>query len=184
MMSKLIDHFVKQVVVPYLEPRMRTGSIKAAKAYIQAVRLARTLVLRGFLIGALSAILITGMLMLVFGILALLPLQPIVMPIVAIVLGALFASTTGLAFYVFFKEKNWLEVSKAYEVMEAVTAPWENEVVPPNPLAVLRGEGPRGGLFETTARNSEMTPTTIAAPVSPEQTRDRVSPSQSAMSPA
>lgn len=150
-MNKLFNHFFDRVIVPYLEPRMRTGSIKAAKAYLEGVRFARLLVMRGFMIGSLSAILITGVLMLVFGILALLPLMPQVIPIVAIVLGTLFAGTTGFGFYVFFKEKNWLAATKAYEVMDAVTAPWESEVTPPNPLAVLRGEGPKGNLFEQTA---------------------------------
>lgn len=155
MIKKLLEHFINQVVVPYLEPRLRTGSIKAAKAYIEAVRLTRTLVLRGFVIGSLSAILITGVLMLIFGVLALLPLMPQVIPIVAIVLGTLFAGSTGIGFYIFFREKNWLTVSKAYEVMEAATAPWESEIKPPNPLAVFRGEGPHGHLFEDLAKSQK-----------------------------
>lgn len=155
MMSKFFAHFINQVLVPYLEPRMRTGSIKAAKAYLEAVRLARSLVLRGFILGSLSSILIAGLLMLVFGVLALLPLYPQVVPIVAIVLGALFAGTTGIGFSIFFREKNWMKVTKAYDVMEAVTAPWENEVVPPNPFAVFKGEGPHGNLFDDTNSNKK-----------------------------
>lgn len=146
-MNKLFNQFFERVIVPYLEPRMRTGSIKAAKAYLEAVRVARKLVIGGFVIGSLSAVLIIGVLMLLFGILALLPLMPQVIPIVAIVIGTLFAGSTGIGFYIFFREKNWLAATKAYEVMDAVTAPWENEVTPPNPLAVLRGEGPHGDLF-------------------------------------
>lgn len=134
-MTKLFDHFISRILVPYLEPRLRTGSIKAAKAYLEAVRLARSLVLRGFVIGSFSAILITGVLMLIFGVLALLPLQPQVLPIVAIVLGSLFAGTTGIGFFIFFREKNWLKVSKAYDVMDVVTTPWERELLPPNPFA-------------------------------------------------
>jgi hypothetical protein len=164
-MNRLFDHFFNQVIIPYLEPRVRTGSIKAAKAYLQAVKVARKLVIGGFVIGTLSTFLIVGVLMALFGVLALLPLQPQVVPIVAIVLGALFSLSTGIGFYVFFREKTWLKITKSYDVMEAVTAPWESEVMPPNPMAVLRGEGPHGVLFdeeESSKRHTDISSAVIA----------------------
>ena len=81
----------------------------------------------------LSAVFVSGIILLVLGLIALIPLAAANFQIVLLSVGALLTILSGTAVFLGFSEKRWLELSKSYEMMDAVLGPWEG-LTPPNPF--------------------------------------------------
>ncbi|MES2855336.1 MAG: hypothetical protein V4692_05715, partial [Bdellovibrionota bacterium] len=166
MKSRLIQIILRSMIAPAVEPTLRSGSIKAVKAYIQAVKVARLALMGLFGIGAFAAVLVTGVCLLIFGAVGLLPIDPQMVALIILIVGAVMTLVSGIALYMMLSQKRWLAASRAYEMMEAVMAPWPDSI-PPNPADVFRGNGPK--LFEREKheiRQSSPVPPVANVPVS------------------
>lgn len=139
-MSGIFDQIFKDVVEPYLAPRIRKGSINAVKGYLTSVDVARKIAISAFGIGAVAGVMVTGVVLMLIAIVGLLPLDPHAVLIGILVAGALMTTASAVIAYRGFNEKRWLKMSKSYELMEAALGEWDNSLVPPNPRDVMKGE--------------------------------------------
>lgn len=144
-MKSILNQIFDDVVEPYLAPRIKRGSIKAVKGYVSAVKVAREIALAAFGLGAVAGILVTGLILVVVGIIGLLPITTQAMLISLIVIGLAMLAVSGFLVYDGAKEKNWLEWTKANSLIAAVTSDWENSLIPPDPRAVMAGRTPDRG---------------------------------------
>lgn len=144
-MNSLLKMIMGSLIEPWVEPRVRAGSIKAVKAYLQAIKIARYAVMGLFGLGAFAAILVTGILLLIMGVVGLLPVDPRAVAWTATIIGAILTIAALVGAFILFSQRRWLQMSKSYELMDAVLSPWPS-VIPPNPADVLKGEGPKGAL--------------------------------------
>lgn len=127
----VIQHVVKQ--------KVREGSIKAVKAYISAVKGARLALMGLTALGVTASILVSGIVLMIIGLVGLFTLNANSFAITMLVIGAVLTLLVAIGFALMFSQKRWLELSKSYELMDAVLAPWPG-VLPPNPLNVVKGE--------------------------------------------
>lgn len=138
MMIRLLNMAFGAVLGQLLKQRIRSGSIQAVKGYIQLVKAMRTLVIGLVVAGGAAGVLIGGILLTVVGLVGLLPVDPNTVAIIVASIGGVLTLVAGIGFYTFFNEKRWLEMSKAYDLMDAALAPWDG-VLPPNPMDVVKG---------------------------------------------
>lgn len=142
----MINAFVEMTadifVGRFLKNKVRRGSIRAVKGYIQGVRFLRLGIMGLFGLGAFASVLVAGIILVVLGIVGLLPISSLAMAITVLVIGVVLACGSGLGSYFLFSQKRWLEASRSYELIDAALAPWPG-MMPPNPLDILKGEGPR-----------------------------------------
>ena len=136
MFNRILTMALSAVLGQVIEQRVRKGSIVAVKNYIQLVRVARmaTLGLVGLSIAA--SVLVAGILLVVVGIVGLLPIEPNTVAIILLSVGAVLTLIAAIGFGFAFNEKRWLEISKAYELMDVALGPWDG-MLPPNPLEIL-----------------------------------------------
>lgn len=145
MVSRIFNLAFGAVVGQFLKHRIRRGSIQAVKAYIQAVSYARLALLGLVGLIAATALMVTGLLLAILGLLELLPISEGAVAVTTLVLGLVLAIGIGAAFLWAFSQRRWLAWSKSYEMMDAVLSPW-NGVLPPNPVDAFKGRAPQGGL--------------------------------------
>ncbi len=129
-----------QFLTIFLQKKIRRGVLKAAHAYIEAVRIARLAVLGIFGIGVFAALLVSGFFTAVFGVLALMPLEARTVAKIAVGAGLVLSIGSGVALIIIFSQKRWLKASRAYEVMEAATSPWLGSL-PPKPREIFNSGG-------------------------------------------
>ncbi len=141
MLERFMNTAFGALIGQMVKERIRRGSIQAVKGYIQGVNVARYALMGLFGIGAVSAILVTGLLLVIIGIVGLLPIEATSMAITLLVIGLVLALVSGIGLIIAFNQKRWLEMSKSYELMDAVLAPWPG-VLPPNPMEVVKGHKP------------------------------------------
>ena len=137
MFNRIMSMALSAVLGQVIEQRVRKGSIVAVKNYIQLVRIARMATLGLVGLSVAAAILVAGILLVVVGIVGLLPIEPNTVAIILLSIGGLLTLVAAAGFGFAFSEKRWLEVSKAYELMDVALGPWDG-MLPPNPLEVLR----------------------------------------------
>lgn len=138
MIIRLLNMAFGAVLGHLLKQRIRSGSIQAVKGYIQLIKAARTLVIGLVVAGGAAGVLIGGVLLMVVGLVGLLPVDPNTVAIIILCIGGVITALSAFGFYAFFSEKRWLEMSKAYDLMDAALAPWDG-VLPPNPVDVVKG---------------------------------------------
>jgi hypothetical protein len=138
MVNRFMNMAFGAIVGQMLKHKIREGSIKAVKGYIEVVKYARLGVLGLFGLGAVAALLISGIVLMVIGVVGLLPIEATTAAIVLLVVGALLTLLVGVGLYMAFQQSRWLEVSRSYELMDTVLAPWPG-VLPPNPMEVVKG---------------------------------------------
>ena len=136
MLNRILSMALSAVLGQVIEQRVRKGSIAAVKNYIQLVRLARMATLGLVGLSVAAAVLVAGILLVVVGIVGLLPIEPNTVAIILLSVGALLTLIAAIGFGFAFNEKRWLEVSKAYELMDVALGPWDG-ILPPNPLEIL-----------------------------------------------
>ncbi|HVK62021.1 MAG TPA: phage holin family protein [Bdellovibrionales bacterium] len=142
MKNSLIQVALRSLIAPILEKPVRSGSLKAVKAYVQTVQVARMALMGLFGVGAFMAILVAGIFFLIFGGVGMLPIEPRTMAMIMLITGAVLAVVGGIALAMILSQRRWLEMSRSYDLMEAALAPWPNSV-PPDPRDVLKGKGPK-----------------------------------------
>jgi hypothetical protein len=142
MKMSLTQTILRSFLAPMAEPGLRAGSIKAVKAYIKTVKAARLAFMGLFGIGAFAAVLISGICLVIAGIVGLLPITAQAVAIILLVIGAIMAIGSSVALTMILNQKRWLQASKSYELMEAVIAPWPDSI-PPKASVVLSGQGPK-----------------------------------------
>lgn len=133
----LFEQVFNEVVTPFLEPRLKKSSLKAAKGYVQGVQSTRKVALASYGLGAVAATLVTGILLMVSALVGLLPIEPRTALVSVLVLGAILAAASAIVTIGGFKEALWLEKSKANELMEAAIQPWETPYSIPDPRKIL-----------------------------------------------
>ena len=137
MVDKMIAMVLRSYYGEILRRKIRAGSIKAVKTYLQAIKFARLTLMGLFGLGALASVLVAGIVLVVVGIIGLLPIAAASMAIAILVFGALLTAVAGVALGLLFSQRRWLEMSRSHEMIEAVTAPWPG-MLPPNPVDVIR----------------------------------------------
>lgn len=140
-MNRIMNMMFGAFVGRFLKEKIRRGSIQALKGYLQAIKVVRLGLLGLFGLGAVAAVLVSGIVLTIVGIVALLPISTTAMAITVLVIGLLFALGSGIGLMMGFSQKRWLEMSKSYELMDAVLAPWPG-MLPPNPVDVVKGRAP------------------------------------------
>lgn len=156
-MNRLFNSAFGAVISQLVKQKIREGSIKAVKAYITVVKNVRFAVMGVAALAALSSILVTGAVLAIVGLIGLIPMELRTFSIVVLVVGLLLAILSGVAFGVLFSQKRWLELSKSYDLMNAVLTPWPG-VLPPNPLDVVKtGAAIEPDNYEAAAREMATT---------------------------
>lgn len=150
-MSKITDEIFTKIVEPYLAPRIKRGSITAVKGYVTGVKFARLAAMGLFGLGVCTALFVVGLFLAVFGFLGLMPITPEAVAWSALIVGVLLFTVSGIGALVAFRQRRWLEISKSYELMDAVISPWSS-AMPPNPKSIFDGRGPKGELDLATRR--------------------------------
>jgi len=135
--SGKIEAAIEMLVAHFFGAAIRRRSIQAVRAYVQGVKYARTGVFAIFGLGLLAALMISGVVLMVIGIVELLPLTPIAMALSYLAMGFLMAFISLTIVIHFFREKRWLAVSRSFELIDAVLEPWPG-ALPPNPLEVIK----------------------------------------------
>lgn len=139
MLNRLLNMAIDAFLTQVLEPRIREGSIKAVKGYITAVKGVRLGLLALFALGLAGAVLVSGIVLTVVGLVGLMPIDVNAMAVSILVIGVLLSLIAGIGIAMVFNQRRWLEMSKSYELMDAVLSPWPG-MLPPNPIDVMRGE--------------------------------------------
>lgn len=129
----------------FLQQKVRKGSIQAVKYYITAVKFVRFGIMGLFGLGVAASILVSGIVLMIVGIVGLLPIEAQSVAITVLVIGLVLALLSAFAMLILFSQRRWLEMSKSYEMMDAALAPWKG-MMPPNPVDVLKGRGPHPGV--------------------------------------
>lgn len=133
----LMQFFVKRIFAE----EIRLGGLKAVRAYIKAVSFAR-LGAMGF-VGAIAAVslIMTGFVLLIGGLLAVLGVSGAALAWVALIVGLVLTGAGVAGAILGFSEKRWLELSRSYELMDAVIEPVPTaKAVPKNMVAAFKGE--------------------------------------------
>ncbi len=125
------------VYTRFFEAKIRRGSLQAVRGYLRAVEFARLGLMGLVALGATAALFVSGVILLVMGLLALAPLEPTTFAVLTSGIGILLMLAAGIAMAIVFSQKRWLEMSKSYELMEVALGPWPG-AVPPNPLKAVR----------------------------------------------
>jgi hypothetical protein len=136
----IFDQIFNDVVTPYLEPRIKRSSIKAMKGYIKGVEMARQIAITSYRIGIVAAIAVAGVTLMLVAIAGLLPLDPRAALLGLLTLGAVMAAGAAFLAHQWFREKQWLEMSKSHEMMDAVLKPWATAYSIPDPRKILQKE--------------------------------------------
>jgi hypothetical protein len=139
MLNRIMNMALGAVIGQLLKQKIRNSSIQAVKSYIQLVKGARAIAMALVAIGAVAAVIVAGIMLTVVGLVGLLPVDPNTVAIIILCIGLVMTLAAGIAVYGFFNEKRWLEMSKAYDLMDAALAPWDG-ILPPNPVDVVKGE--------------------------------------------
>ena len=139
MINQLINMLFVKYVGQFIEGSIRKNSIKAVKGYVQTVGLVRLAFIFAMQVSIATSILVAGLILMAVGIFDLFPLDPRMAAIASFVGGAILFVGSGIGLYLSFREKRWLKVSKSYELMEAVTAPWAG-MMPPNPFDIINAQ--------------------------------------------
>ena len=139
MINQLLTMLFMKYVGRFLEGSIRKNSIRAVKTYVEAVGMVRLSFIFAMQVSIATSILVAGFILMVVGIVDLFPIDPRMAAMAAFGVGAVLVIASALGIYVAFSEKRWLRVSKSYELMEAVTAPWPG-MIPPNPLDIIRAQ--------------------------------------------
>lgn len=125
--DRFLDILLKSIFGNFIGQKMRRISIRAALAYLQAVKTMRFVALGMFGLGVLAAVLIAGGVLMLIGLIGLLPLTPTGMAAVTLGIGLLLAAGAGVIALNIFSQIRWLEHSKSNEVIDYVLAPWETD---------------------------------------------------------
>lgn len=139
-MKSVLEHIFENVVEPYLAPQLKRGSIKAVQSYVSSIKVLREVALTSFRIGSVAGVLVTGLVLIVVGVIGLLPVTAQAALISVIVLGVVMTSVATYLALQGAKEKNWITWSKSNELIAAVTGEWENSLIPPNPRDVMSSQ--------------------------------------------
>lgn len=137
-MNRLLNLALSAIVGDLLKAKVREGSIKALKAYLMAIKGLRFGVMGLVALGVTASILVSGLVLMIIGLVGLFTLNSNSFSISVLVIGALMTLATGIGFALLFSQRRWLELSKSYELMDAVLAPWPGSL-PPNPVDVFKG---------------------------------------------
>jgi hypothetical protein len=136
----VFNQIFDDVVTPYLEPRIKKTSLQAVKGYIKSVELARLVAMGTYALGAASAIAVTGVILMIVAIIGLLPIDPRSALISILVVGAVLTIASAVVAYLGFRQKQWLELSKSREMMEAAMKPWPTAYSVPDPRMIFKAE--------------------------------------------
>ena len=137
-MNRILTLALMNIYSRFFKDKVRRGSIRAVKTYVQTVGAVRLGLLGLFVLATAAALLVSGILLAIFGLMALAPIEPMAFAITILIIGILLAAISAVTLVMVFSQKRWLEVSKSYELMEAALAPWP-DAVPPNPMDVVKG---------------------------------------------
>lgn len=146
--SAIIGHLIKQ--------KIREGSIKIVRAYVAVVKNIRLAALGVFALSAAAAVLVSGLVLVIVGLVSFLPMDASRMPWVILSIGAVLALVSGIGLALVFSQKRWLQMSKSYELMEVVLGPWPG-MLPPNPAEILKGKGRLASDLVATAGERDVT---------------------------
>jgi hypothetical protein len=139
MVNRLMNMMFGAFIGRFLKDRIRRGSIQAVKGYLHAVRALRMGLMGLFGIGVVSAVLVSGIVLVIVGIIGLLPITTTAMSASILIIGLVLSVATSIGLIMAFNQKRWLKMSKSYELMDAVLTPWSG-VLPPNPAEVIKRE--------------------------------------------
>lgn len=168
MLNRIISYAVEAVLTQVLQQRIRDGSILAVKGYITAIKGLRMAFLGLFGLGVASAVLVVGVALALVGAMALLPIGPTGFAISLLAIGLILSLLAGIGLGLLFSQRRWLEVSRSYELMDAVLQPWPG-LLPPNPVDILKGRG----MEDAVARRGEGLPARMEPPQeNPDDDRD------------
>ncbi|MES2964683.1 MAG: phage holin family protein [Bdellovibrionota bacterium] len=165
------EEVFRNIVEPFLRPRIKKGSIQAVKGYVTAVKFGRYAVMGLFGLGAFAALFVVGLFMAIIGAIGLLPVEAETVALTTLIIGLVLFVGAGIGALLLFNQRRWLTMSKSYEMMDAVLSPWPS-MMPPNPKDVMNGYGPKGELDFATRRvereHIQTQPPVPTAYVSPE----------------
>lgn len=137
MFSRLLKALFMQIYTRFFETKVRRGSLQAVRGYIKAVEYVRLGLIGLVALGATAALLVSGVILLLMGLLALAPLEPTTLAVLTSGIGIVFILIAGIMMAIVFSQKRWLEMSRSYDLLDIALSPWPN-AVPPNPLKVIR----------------------------------------------
>jgi hypothetical protein len=132
-MKSAIRHAIGQAIQNEIQTRVRRGSIKAVKTYITLIKNIRLATMGVSGLGILSSVLVSGLVLVLIGLISLIPVAAENFPIALLLVGAVLSILAAGTMFIIFSEKRWLEYSKAYEMMDGVMGPWTG-LVPPLPF--------------------------------------------------
>jgi len=137
MFSRLLRTLFMQIYSRFFQAKVRRGSLQAVRGYIKAVEYVRLGLMGLAALGATAALLVSGVILLLMGLLALVPMEPTTFAVLTSGIGIVFILIAGIMMAIVFSQKRWLEMSRSYDLLDVALSPWPN-AVPPNPLKVIR----------------------------------------------
>ncbi len=122
-MKNIMTLLFRLVMDQYLATQMRSGAIKAVRGYIQAVKTIRQITLGVSGLSLVVSLFTAGVTLLLVGLISFIPMSAKSASWVLTIAGLIVALAGFLVLRAVFKEQRWLELSKSYDLMEAVVEP-------------------------------------------------------------
>ncbi len=141
MLDKYIKLIAQVMVKRVLAEEVRMGGLKAVRAYIRGIGYLRIGI--AGLVGLITclALFVSGTVLAVSGLLGILGVSFETMSWIAFAVGILLTLAGVIILAIAFQEKRWLELSKSYELMDAVIEPVPSaKAVPQNMVNAFKGE--------------------------------------------
>ena len=135
-LRQYFDLTMTTLISRFFRDKIRRGSIRAVKLYIQTVNVVRMSSMALFAAAMLGAVLVAGIVLVVVGIVGLLPIEPWAMAATVLGVGVLLTVVSAVIVSQIFSQKRWLEASNSYELMDAALGPFEG-AFPPNPVELV-----------------------------------------------
>jgi hypothetical protein len=118
-MNRILSFALGPLISRLIRSKMRNSSIRAVRSYIVAVRTARLFVLGIFGLGVAASVLVSGLVLVLMGVLSLDPV-PVNLPVALISTGVCLVVIATIVISIIFSQERWLKFSKSYELIETV----------------------------------------------------------------
>lgn len=169
MMNSVLNFAVGLALKRTVREQVRLSGIKAVRAYINAVGKVRIGAMAFVGLVAAISLVVAGLVLTVGALIAMIPMSESALRITSLAIGALLLVVGGAAFAMAFNQRRWLEVSRSYELMDAVIEPVPSALsVPKNLVRAIKREptvhAPRESIeprHKVPSRNARLEPSHV-----------------------
>ena len=141
MMTKLLNLAVGFLLRRVVREEVRVQSLKAVRAYVATIANVRLGVMAMAALIGIIAMLVAGVILVVGSLLALFDVSEEALAWIQLAAGLLFTSFGVVTLAILFNQKRWLQLSKSYDLMDAVIEPVPTVAsIPKNFVRAFKGE--------------------------------------------